>query len=81
MVASTEDKDGKAHLRLKANLNVDKHSWIAARCGGPDYAQAVPHHDGWGRGIIAHTSPVYIAVGGEWWMVRSENGELHADFN
>ena len=72
VVASTEDKDGKAHLRLKANLNVDKHSWIAARCGGPNYAQAVPHHDGWGRGIIAHTSPVYIAVGGEWWMFDPE---------
>ena len=48
VVASTEDKDGKAHLHLKANLKVDKHSWIAARCGGPNYAQAVPHHDGWG---------------------------------
>ena len=25
-----------------------------------------------GRGIIAHTSPVYIAVGGEWWMFDPE---------
>ena len=25
VVASTEDKDGKAHLHLKANLKVDKH--------------------------------------------------------
>ena len=68
VVASTEDKNGSRQLRLKANLKIDKHSWIAARCGGPGYAQAVPHHDGWGRGIIAHTSPVYIAVGEEWWM-------------
>lgn len=72
VVASTEDKNGARQLRLKANLKVDKHSWIAARCGGPGYAQAVPHHDGWGRGIIAHTSPVYLAVGGEWWMFDPE---------
>ena len=72
VVASTEDKDGARQLRLKANVKVDKHSWIAARCGGPNYAQAIPHHDGWGRGIIAHTSPVYIAVGGEWWMFDPE---------
>ena len=72
VVASTEDKNGARQLRLKANLKIDKHSWIAARCGGPGYAQAVPHHDGWGRGIIAHTSPVYLAVGGEWWMFDPE---------
>ncbi len=72
VVASTEDKNGTRQLRLKANVKVNKHSWLAARCGGPGYAQAVPHHDGWGRGIIAHTSPVYIAVGGEWWMFDSE---------
>ncbi len=26
------------------------------------------HYDGWRRGLFAHTSPVYIAVGGDWWM-------------
>ncbi len=72
VVASTEEKEGARQLRLKAKVKVDKHSWIAARCGGPGYAQAVPHHDGWRRGIIAHTSPVYIAVGGEWWMFDPE---------
>ena len=72
VVASTEDNNGTRQLRLKANLKVDKHSWIAARCGGPNYAQAIPHHDGWRRGIIAHTSPIYIAVGGEWWMFNPE---------
>ena len=72
VVASTEESSGSHQLRLKANLNVDKHSWLAARCGGPNYAQAVPHHDGWRRGIIAHTSPIYIAVGSEWWMFDPE---------
>jgi hypothetical protein len=72
VVASTEEKNGARKLRLKTSLEVSKHSWIAARCGGPNYAQATPHHDGWRRGIIAHTSPVYIAVGGEWWMFDIE---------
>ena len=72
VVASTEENEGAHQLSLKANLNVDKHSWLAARCGGPNYAQAVPHHDGWRRGIIAHTSPIYIAVGSEWWMFDPE---------
>lgn len=72
VVASTESTDGEGHLHLKATLKVDKHSWIAARCGGPNYVQSVPHYDGWRRGIIAHTSPVYIAVGGEWWMFDPE---------
>ncbi len=72
VVASTEENNGSHKLSLKANIKVDKHSWIAARCGGPNYAQAIPHHDGWRRGIIAHTSPVYIAVGGEWWMFDPE---------
>ncbi len=72
VVASTAEQNGARMLRLKTALRIDKHTWLAARCGGPGYAQAVPHHDGWRRGIIAHTSPVYIAVGGEWWMFDSE---------
>ena len=26
------------------------------------------HYDAWRRGIFAHTSPVYVACGGDWWM-------------
>ena len=67
VVASTEDRNGTRRLELKAHVKVDGHTWLAARCAGPDYT-SVPHHDGWGRGIFAHTSPIYIACGGEWWM-------------
>ena len=67
VVASTEDRNGTRRLELKAHVKVDGHTWLAARCAGPDYT-SVPHHDGWGRGIFAHTSPVYVACGGEWWM-------------
>ena len=65
VVASTEERSGARELRVRATLAVSGDTWIAARCGGPDYA-AVPHHDGWGRGIMAHTSPVYIASEGDY---------------
>ena len=67
VVASTEDKNGARRLHLKASLKIEGHTWLAARCGGPDYT-AVPHHDCWRRGIFAHTSPIYIACGDEWWL-------------
>ena len=46
---------------------MDGHTWLAARCGGPGYF-ANPHYDTWRRGIFAHTSPIYVASGGEWQM-------------
>ncbi|MDP3063497.1 MAG: hypothetical protein Q8O40_09875 [Chloroflexota bacterium] len=38
----------------------------ALRC--PDYYKSIPHHDVWNRGIFAHTSPIYVACGGDWLM-------------
>ncbi len=73
VIASTEEKNGVGQLSLKTAVPVDKHTWIAARCGGPGYAQTISHYDGWRRGIIAHTSPVYVAVGGEWWMFDAKS--------
>ena len=67
VVASTEDAKGARRLELKAKVKADGHTWVAARCGGPNYT-SIQHHDGWQRGIFAHTSPVYIACGGDWWM-------------
>jgi hypothetical protein len=67
VVASTESKSGARRLELKEKIQVDGHTWLAARCGGPDYYG--PYHiDAMTRGIFAHTSPVYVACGGEWWM-------------
>jgi hypothetical protein len=78
VVASTDSlthggsSSGSAHdggtrrLHLRATLPVTANSWLAARVGGPGYFNTVPHHDVWRRGIMAHTSPVYVAVGGEW---------------
>ena len=72
VAASTEEGKGAKALRLKIKLHVDRHSWIIARCGGPKYVQPTLHNDGWRRGIIAHTSPIYIAVGETWWMFDPE---------
>lgn len=58
---------GRRRLELRETVRIDRHSWLAARVGGPGYGQ-VDHHDGWQRGIFAHTSPVYVSVGGDWWM-------------
>ena len=68
VVASTGDSKGTRKLRINAPIKIARHSWLAARCGGPQLTDGIVHHEGWKRGIIAHTSPVYIAVGGDWWM-------------
>lgn len=67
VVASTEETNGARRLHLKAQVKVDGHTWFAARCGGQGYG-AMHHHDVWKRSIFAHTSPIYVAVGGEWHM-------------
>ena len=74
VVASTEDSNGTRRLALKEPVKVSGHTWLAARCGGPNYS-SVPHHDGWGRSIFAHTSPIYIACGGEWWMFDKDTAQ------
>jgi hypothetical protein len=67
VVDRVEMSQGAYTLSLKSKIKVESHSWLAARCAGPGYS-VVPHHDAWRRGIMAHTSPVYLAVGGEWSM-------------
>ena len=65
VVAATEEAHGTRHLHLKATLQIKGHTWLTARCSGPGFT-GVPHHDGWRRGLMAHTSPVYVAVGGKY---------------
>ena len=75
VVAATEEKSGAGRLSLKTSLRVDGHTWLAARCAGPNYYGSVAHYDGWRRGIMAHTSPVYIACGEEWWMFDQDTAQ------
>ncbi len=74
VVASTDEAKGARRLRLRASLRVDGHCWLAARCAGPGY-QALPHHDEWKRGVMAHTSPIYVAVGGEYAPFSMEDAQ------
>jgi hypothetical protein len=67
VVAQTDDPHGGRTLALHTTLPIDGHSWLCARVSGPNY-QPVAHHDTWSRGVFAHTSPIYIACGGEWAM-------------
>ncbi|HEX5418053.1 MAG TPA: CehA/McbA family metallohydrolase [Chloroflexota bacterium] len=70
VVARAEAKNGTRRLELRERLPVTGNSWLAARTGGQngDYFQAIPQRDVWQRGIFAHTSPVYVACGGDWQM-------------
>jgi hypothetical protein len=65
IVASTEDAKGAKELSLRTTLKIEGTSWLCARCAGPNYT-TVHHHDSWNRGIMAHTSPIYLACGGEY---------------
>lgn len=71
VVASTEERNGARKLSLKTSLKINGNSWLAARCGGPNYT-SIPHYDGWRRGIMAHTSPIYVACGSDYWLFDLE---------
>jgi hypothetical protein len=62
VVAEVADEKGSRHLRLHERLTVRGDTWLAARCAGPGYT-ARPHHDVRGRGVMAHTSPIYVRCG------------------
>ena len=59
VVAETTSTQGSRSLKLKERLRITGDSWLAARCAGPAY-RARPHYDARRRGIMAHTSPVYV---------------------
>ncbi|HKF76116.1 MAG TPA: CehA/McbA family metallohydrolase [Candidatus Dormibacteraeota bacterium] len=65
VVAEARSPEGTRHLTLRERVRLEGHTWLAARTAGPDYT-AVAHRDCWARGIMAHTSPIYVAAGGEW---------------
>src|SRR6266702_2645802 len=75
VVATTEDRAGTRRLELKTSVKVDGHSWLAARVSGPGYTNPILHHDVWRRGVMAHTSPVYVACGGDWWLFDQETAQ------
>jgi hypothetical protein len=66
-VVARAEADGGRRAEISEELRIDGNSWIACRAFGVDY-----HLDEWGRRVFAHTSPVYIACGGEWTMADPE---------
>src|SRR6266516_6973857 len=66
VVTATEDRTGTRRLELKTRIKVDSHTWLAARVSGPGYTNPILHHDVWRRGVMAHTSPIYVACGDDW---------------
>lgn len=71
-VTTPEDDDatqdaGLTRLTLTRELRVGGSAWIACRAFG---TQA--HLDEWRRPVFAHTSPVYVGVGGPWQMADPE---------
>ena len=68
VVAEVNDLDGTRALRLKERIRVDRNTWLAARVGGPGYWGSRRTLCSLQRGVFAHTSPIYVAVGGDWEM-------------
>ena len=75
VVARTDSRSGARRLELREKIRVDGHTWIAARTGAFDYFDIIQHHDVWNRGVFAHTSPIYVACGGEWDMFDSATAQ------
>jgi hypothetical protein len=67
VVAQSDAGGGARVLSVREDLPIDRHSWLCARVGGPNYTP-LRHHDTWARGVFAHTSPIYVAVGDDWSM-------------
>jgi hypothetical protein len=63
-VAARAEVNGGREAHISEELRIDGNSWIACRAFGVDY-----HLDEWGRRVFAHTSPVYLACGGDWTMI------------
>jgi hypothetical protein len=66
-VVARAEANGGRQADISEELRIDGNSWIACRAFGVDY-----HLDEWGRRVFAHTSPVYLACGGDWAMTDPE---------
>jgi hypothetical protein len=63
VIAETVSEGGSRSLQLRERLRFSEDTWLAARCAGPGY-RARPHYDARRRGVMAHTSPIYLATDG-----------------
>ena len=63
VIASADRESGARELRISENVSIDRPGWICARVDGGGPEHLTRHRDEWGRAIMAHTSPVYVACG------------------
>jgi hypothetical protein len=70
--SAVEVADGRWRISLRERVRVTSHGWLTARAGGPAYWDTIRHRYSWARPVFAHTSPVYVAVGGDWWRRDDE---------
>jgi hypothetical protein len=75
VVESSQAAAGSRQLTLRASIRISSDSWIAARVGGPDYFRFVTHRDLWSRGVMAHTSPIYVSCGERYQVFSSATAE------
>lgn len=54
---------GSFELNLHDHIEVGEDTWLAARCTGWSENGIAKHRDCWQRGVMAHTSPVYLRRG------------------
>jgi hypothetical protein len=66
-VVARAEANGGRQAEINEELRIHANSWIACRAFGIDN-----HLDEWGRRVFAHTSPVYVACGGDWTMTDPE---------
>lgn len=72
VVETCENLQGTRRLTLTTKRKIDHTTWLAARVSGPGYNRPLLHHDAWRRGIMAHTSPIYVACGPDWQLFNQE---------
>ena len=75
VIAQVEEPQGSKQLKLCVRQKIEKDTWLTARVGGPGYSHVIRHHDSNRRGVMAHTSPIYVAVGREWRMFNQETSQ------
>lgn len=63
VVAQVDAPEGSGTLELQEEVSVSGQGWLAARCAGPDYKVGIQHNDKYRKGVMAHTSPVYVETG------------------
>jgi hypothetical protein len=75
VVASVEEPNGVKRLKMDTEIKIDANTWLAARVGGLGYFNVIRHYDSNRRGIMAHTSPIYVSVGNNWQMYNPETNQ------